>query len=129
MLEDGTVFEDTFKDKPITITIGKMEIIPGFERNIMGMNEGEEKEFTLKPEEAFGPYFPGLIKKIEKEKIKKWQDLKEGAVIQFFPDEKVPIIATVKKITDKHIVIDLNHPLAGKKIKFKVKILKVRSKR
>ncbi|HDP74107.1 MAG TPA: peptidylprolyl isomerase [Candidatus Woesearchaeota archaeon] len=125
MQEDGTVFDTSEGYAPLKIITNANNIVPGFEKNIAGMQEGEEKEFTVAPEEGYGERIEELIKTVEKSKVPGSEKLKEGVYIQFMSPEGYPVIALIKKIEDDKITFDMNHPLAGKTVKFKVKIVKV----
>jgi FKBP-type peptidyl-prolyl cis-trans isomerase SlyD len=123
--EDGTVFDTSEGHSPLKIISNANNIVPGFEKNIAGMKEGEEKEFTVAPEEGYGERIKELIKTVEKSKVPGSEKLKEGVYVQFMSPEGYPVIALIKKIEDDKITFDMNHPLAGKTVKFKVKIVKV----
>ncbi|KYK25462.1 peptidylprolyl isomerase [Euryarchaeota archaeon SM23-78] len=127
-LEDGTVFDSSKKHgKPLEFEIGAGMIIPGFEKAVMEMKKGEEKEITLKPSEAYGDPNPQLVKKIPKDQLPKEQKPKEGMVLLIGLPTGQQVPARITEITDKEISIDLNHPLAGKTLKFKIKLIEVSS--
>ena len=71
-LDDGTVFDSSEKHgKPLEFEVGSGQVIKGFDNAVIGMKKGQEKEFKLKPEEAYGEPNPNLIRKIPKEQIPK----------------------------------------------------------
>ena len=125
-LEDGTVFDSSEKhEAPLEFIVGSGQIIPGFEEAVVGMKVGEEKQITLEPEEAYGDYNPDLVKKIPKDCFPEDQDVQQGMIYMMnIPDgRQVPV-----KITDVEedaITIDLNPPLAGKTLIFKIKIVAI----
>jgi len=125
-LEDGTIFDSSEKaGKPLEFIVGEKMVIPGFEAEIVKMKKGEEKEIKLKPEEAYGEVNKGLFRKVPKDQLPPGPELKKGMVLGLqSPDgRQLPVLVT--EVTDKEITIDLNHPLAGKTLIFKVKLVNV----
>ena len=124
-LKDGSVFDSTKANdgKPLKFEVGCGQIIPGFDKSVVGKEVGDEYEIKLEPEEAYGEYQEGLIKEIPKDKFPNLKEIKEGMMIALMGPNNEQIPATVKEITDEKVRIDLNHPLAGKSLNFKIKIL------
>ena len=125
MDENGNVFDTNVGKEPLKIIVGAENVVPGFEKNLIGMEENEEKEFDVSPEEGYGPYMPELVKEVEKERIPNSENLEKGMFVQLQSQEGYPVIAFVKDVTDKTVTFDLNHPFAGKSLHFKVKVLNV----
>jgi len=124
--EDGTVFDSSEKHgKPLEFEIGAKQIVPGFEKAVVEMKKGEEKEVKLKPEEAYGNPNPELHKKIMKDQLPKGQEPKVGMVLIINLPTGHQVPAKITEISDKDVTIDLNHPLAGKTLNFKIKLLEV----
>ncbi|MBU0615558.1 MAG: peptidylprolyl isomerase [Nanoarchaeota archaeon] len=121
-LEDGTVFDSSEGREPLEFEVGAGMIIPGFENGIIGMKKGEEKEIKIKAKEAYGERNEQMIQPIPKDKINVGQDVKEGMTLalQAPTGQKVPV--KVVKVDEEHVYLDMNHPLAGKNLTFKVKI-------
>ncbi|MBW2983519.1 peptidylprolyl isomerase [Candidatus Woesearchaeota archaeon] len=126
-LDDGTVFDTSEGKAPIEFEVGAKKVIPGFENAILGMNKGDEKKIKLKPEEAYGILRPELVKKIPRTVLPKDQEPKPGMMMLMKTKEGVQIPARIKEVTDKDITIDLNHPLAGKTLNFKIKVIDITS--
>lgn len=127
-LDDGSVFDSTEKQgKPLEFEVGSGMVIKGFEEAIVGMEKGQEKEIKLKPSEAYGDHNPKLIKTESKDKFPKDKELKPGMVLLVqLPQGPLPI--TITEVTDKDITVDLNHPLAGKNLNFKIKLIEILQK-
>ena len=124
LFEDGTVFDSSEKHgQPLDFEVGKKMVVPGFEKAIVGMEKGEEKEVTLKPEEAYGEINPEHTKEIPKDQLPEGQEPKAGMMIGVGLPTGQQIPAKIIKVTEKSITIDLNHPLAGKVLKFKLKVV------
>ena len=116
--------KEVFDQGEIEFTVGKHEVIKGFEDVVIGMKIGEEKEIKLPPEQAYGPSNPDLIKKLPRDKLPKDIEIKQDMFLTLSaPAGQVQ--AKVIAIDDKEITLDLNNPMAGKILNFKIKILEV----
>ena len=125
-LEDGTVFDSTEIQKaPFEFVVGEGQVIKGFEENVLGMKEGEEKEISIPPNDAYGPYHEELVKDLPKESFPKDQELEPGMVFVLNLKDGRQIPVRVAKISNGSVTVDINHPLAGKKLNFKIKILTI----
>ena len=123
-LDDGTVFDSSEKHgKPLEFEIGAGMVIPGFEKAIMKMKKGEENKITLKPAEAYGDPNPQLVKKIPKDQLPKDKELKPGMLLGIGLPTGQQIPARITAVDDKEVTLDLNHPLAGKTLHFKIKLV------
>jgi len=127
-LDDGTIF-DTSKhgdhSHPLEFEIGKNMVIKGFEEAVIGMEKNQEKEITLKPEEAYGQPNKEMLKKIPKEKLPKDPEPKPGMMLAIGTPDGKQFPAKITKVTDKEVTLDLNHPLAGKTLHFKIKLVEI----
>ncbi|RMD57516.1 peptidylprolyl isomerase [Candidatus Woesearchaeota archaeon] len=122
--ESGEVFDSSEKHKePLTFQVGSGQLIKGFDEAVIGMEVGEEKEVTLNPEDAYGPRNEQLVQKVPKEKLP--EGAKEGATLVVNLPNGQQIPARIVSIDDDSATLDLNHPLAGKKLVFKIKVLSI----
>ncbi len=129
--DDGTVFDTTKGKQPFAFLVGSGQVLPAFEKAITGMRQGSSKKVKLKPADAYGEADPKKQVELPKEKVLVGANanLKEGATIfvtRTFPDGRTaqaPVKIT--KITDKGVIVDYNHPLAGKTLTFNVKVLEI----
>ncbi len=121
---DGKVLETSKGYKPLQYIHGKKMMIPGLEKALTGMKVGEEKQVTVKPEEGYGKINPNAVMEVPKDKVPP-NALKIGAVLVGTNKEGMPIPLTVREIKDKTVVMDLNHPLAGKTLVFDVKVIDI----
>lgn len=125
-LEDGTIFDSTEKHEgPLEFIIGSGHIIQGFDNAVEGMKVGEEKQITLSPKEAYGEYNPELLKELPKEVFPQDQTLQKGMVFMLNLPSGQQVPARISEIKDQEVTIDLNPPLAGKTLKFKIKLLAI----
>jgi peptidylprolyl isomerase len=125
-LDDGSVF-DSSEDhgKPLEFEVGSGHVIKGFDDAILGMNEGDEKEFTIQPAEAYGQHDPNLVQKVPREVFPQEADLTAGLLFEagLPTGEKVPAMITA--VDEGIVTVDLNHPLAGKTLSFKIKLKEI----
>jgi len=100
-------------------------LIPGLEKELIGLKAGDAKTVTVKAEDAYGPVRPEALREIEKEKLPKDITPEVGMVLEMQDPEGNAYPAIVKEIKDNTFILDFNHPLAGKELKFDVKIVSV----
>jgi FKBP-type peptidyl-prolyl cis-trans isomerase 2 len=126
MLSDGTVFDASSKhDKPLQFEVGGGRVIPGFDKAVTGMKLGEEKKFTIAPAEAYGEVNPKLIKKVSRKEIPQDREPEVGMSLVMGTPEGRQMQALITVVTPEYIMLDLNHPLAGKALTFQIKVIKI----
>ncbi|RUM47768.1 MAG: peptidylprolyl isomerase [Hyperthermus sp.] len=117
----ANIYDEKERYGPRLIIVGEKRVIPGIEEAIRQLNEGEEKEVVIPPEKGFG--------KRDQQKIKiipKTQFIKNGIVPE--PGKIVEIngkLATIRAITGGRVIVDFNHPLSGKTLWARVKLVKI----
>jgi FKBP-type peptidyl-prolyl cis-trans isomerase SlyD len=121
---DGKVVETSKGSRPLQYIHGKKMMIPGLEKELTGMKIGAEKHVTVKPEEGYGKLNPKAVQEVPKEKVPA-NALKIGAVLVGTDKNGSPMPMTVREIKEKTVVMDLNHPLAGKTLVFDVKVVDI----
>ncbi|MGM5484972.1 MAG: FKBP-type peptidyl-prolyl cis-trans isomerase [Nanobdellota archaeon] len=125
-LEDGSVFDSSEKQgKPLEFEVGKGEIIPGFEEAVKGMEKDQEKEIKLTPDKAYGERKDQMIQKVPKDKMPQDQEVKEGMALMVGLPNGAQLPAKVVEVGEQEVTIDVNHPLAGKTLNFKLKVVGV----
>jgi peptidylprolyl isomerase len=119
-LEDGTVF-----DRGVTeFEVGEGFIVKGLEEEVVGMEKGEKREITLSPERAFGNRRDGFKKAFSKREFARRQ-FNKGDPIAIRTKSGQIAHCLVEEITEDEMIVDLNHPLAGKTLEFEVEVVKV----
>ena len=98
---------------------GQHQLLPAFERAVTGMKTGDEIKVELSAEEGFGPYDSKKMKTVSISELPAWTQ--EGDVLQ----DRAGQQATVTQLSDSSAVMDYNHPLAGKPLRMKIRILRV----
>jgi len=125
--EAGTdVVADSNKGgQPLEFIMGKDQIIPGLEKALVGMNEGESADIIVKADEAYGERKDDAVQTLPKDQFE-GVDLKEGMTLYGQGENGQSTQVIVQSFDDKDVTIDFNHPLAGKDLMFSVKVLTVR---
>ncbi len=120
---EGEVFDSTAKHggEPMEFQVGAGMLVLGFEKAVIGMDSEEEKEVTLKPEDAYGEPNPEYVQKVPKDKFP--PEAKEGMMIGLPMPNGQQIPAMIKEIGETEVTLDLNHPMAGKTLIFKIKVV------
>ncbi|MBS3150415.1 peptidylprolyl isomerase [Candidatus Woesearchaeota archaeon] len=127
-LDDGTVFDSSSHgdhSHPIEFEAGSCQVIKGFDSAVIGMKKGEKKGIVLKPVDAYGETDPMAIQKIPREHLPNGPEPKKGMMLALNTPDGRQFPATIKEVNEKEIVVDMNHPLAGKTLHFKIKIVGV----
>lgn len=124
-LEDGTQFDTSSGGTPLEFTVGKGEVISGFENAVIGMTVGETKSVDLTPDEAYGPHRDDRVLTMEKDKLPDNITPEVGIRLQAKqPDDNI-VTFTVTDVSESTITLDANHPLAGKNLKFDIELVDV----
>jgi len=119
-LESGEIIDSNFDSQPATFTLGDGNLLPSFEAILIGLKVGDQREFIVAPENAFGQHNPENIQNIERDQFGQ-EDLQPGAVFSFQNgDGELP--GVIIAVGSDQVRVDFNHPLAGRAIVFRVDI-------
>lgn len=119
---EGEVFDTSEGREPLSFTVGEGMMIKGFEAGLMGMETGEKKTIEIEPSEAYGETREDLFTEVDKTQLP--EGTTEGQTLQAMT-EQGPINVTVKELKEDVAVLDMNHPLAGKKLVFDLEVVEV----
>ncbi len=111
---------------PLEFTLGSGQVIPGFDKAVLGMKIGEKKTFTIPANEAYGPRRDELVLEVPRELLPKDITPQVGQRLQQKGDSGSVITATITKVSEKTVILDANHPLAGKDLTFEIELVKMR---
>lgn len=125
-LNNGEQFDSSEGRDPLTFEVGAGQVIPGFDKAVVGMKEEESKKFTIPAEDAYGEENAELIYEVPKEAIPAELKPHEGQRLVSNLEDGRQIPVTVKAIKDETITLDANHPLAGQDLTFDIKIVSVK---
>jgi len=121
-LDDGSIFDSSEGSDPIEFVAGAGEVIQGFDQAVLSMNIGEKKQIRLPPPEAYGDRQEDLLEEIEKKLI---QDLEVqvGTWVEVKTTAGQMLDGQVTKVNEGSVMLDFNHPLAGKTLNFEIELV------
>ena len=127
---DGGDVINTFDDKPATLSLGTGELAPAMEARLLGLAEGAHDSFDLAAGEAFGDRNPELLQRVKLSLMRQLGDVDAtyatGDVVQFpTPDGQGAYAGVVREVGDDFLLLDFNHPLAGRPVTFEVQLIGV----
>lgn len=122
-LTDGEVFDSSEGKEPLEFKIGAGEIIPGFENALIGKNVGDKLTVDLAPEEAYGLVREDLLVKVTNDQLP--GPVTAGQMLQAQGENGMPINVMVLQVNEDHVIIDGNHPFAGKNLIFDIEVVSI----
>ena len=122
---DGKIADTSKGRAPLEYTQGAGQIIIGLERALEGKNEGEEISVDIPEKDAYGEINKEAFRRVPKTAIQNIKQMKVGDLVGASANGHT-FRAQISEITDKEVVLDFNHPLAGKTLHFDVKIVSVK---
>ncbi len=124
-LSDGTTFDSSIGAEPLQFTLGKGQVIPGFEEALLGLDIGDSKVIQIAADAAYGPHLKEMIAIMPRDQFP--PDLKPevGMQLQMNQSNGQSIVVTVTEVTDTEVTIDGNHPLAGKDLTFDLQLVEI----
>lgn len=120
------VVETTEGRPPLYYKQGDHRVLPAFQKKLEGLREGESCEFTLEPAEAYGPWRPEALVEIPISEMPR-EGLAVGRVLQEEQPDGSLKIGRVQEIREKTVLMNFNHPMAGKTLRYKVRVVSVMS--
>ena len=126
--DDGMVFDSSQHgdhSHPLEFEVGSKQVIKGFDDAVVGTELNEEKTIKLNPENAYGKRDEGKIMRIPRSKLPAEQEPKVGMILGMQTQDGRTVHVKISKVDESEVTVDLNHPLAGKNLNFKVKIVQI----
>lgn len=124
-LADGRQIDSTFDKKPATFTVGDDSLLPGFEKALMGLKVSDKRSFFFKSKQAFGEHNADNVRRMPKNIFSADMALEEGLIVSFADPNQAELPGVIKTVGDNYVMVDFNHPLAGKDIHFQVEIIDI----
>ena len=125
-LPDGQIFDSSVGKEPLEFTLGKGQIIPGFEKGLIDMKVDEKKTITIAKEEAYGEVNEALKQEVNKSELP--QDIEPAVgmgLVSRSPDGQEMNLVVVE-VKEDSVIIDGNHPLAGKDLIFDLEVVEIK---
>lgn len=120
---DDTELVSTFGSTPATLQLGNGELAPPLERCLIGINVGERHVFLLEADQAFGSHNPQLTQRMARTALPPDSSPELHGLIQFAAPNGDKFTGIVRELDDEAVLVDFNHPLAGKPVRFEVEII------
>lgn len=125
-LFNGQEVDSTYgEDDPHQFTWDDGSLLPNLQKCLKGLNAGEKREWRLNPEDGFGAHQGHLVQKVDRKQFQLDEEPEVGLILSFSTESGAEIPGMIVECSDEAITIDLNHPLAGQSLLFKVEILAV----
>lgn len=123
-LQDGSVFDSSLNEgrEPLTAVLGQGNLIPGFERGLIDMVEGESKTISIPFLDAYGERKDELVAQVPKDRVP--ETVEVGQMLQTMTQQG-PMNVMVKEVAEDYVVLDANHPLAGQDLVFDLEVISV----
>lgn len=122
-LTNDEVFDSSEGKEPLKFEVGSGQIIPGFESAILGKNVGDKVTVSIDPSQAYGDVREDLLVKVPFDKMP--GEVEVGQTLQADSGTGQPVMVVVEQVNEDHVVINGNHPLAGKELVFDIEIVSV----
>jgi peptidylprolyl isomerase len=124
-LDDGTVFDSSEGREPLSFTLGGGQVIPGFDDAVSGMAVGESKTVNIPADKAYGQRNDEMIIEAPRDQVPPEINPEVGQQLQMGGPNGETVVVTIVEVTDKHIKLDANPPLAGKDLNFDIELVSI----
>ncbi len=124
-LESGDVFDSSEGGEPLEFKVGTNQVIAGFDEGVRGMSVGESRTVEIESEDAYGPRIEQLINHIAREGMNLEEAPEVGMSLMMQMPDGTQIPLTVTEVSDTHVTVDANHPLAGQKLIFDIQLVEI----
>jgi len=125
-LDDGYKFDSSYDHlEPLEFTIGRGEMIRGFEQAVVGMEPGETKIVRIASNQAYGRHNPEKVIQVSRSKMPDGLEQEIGMRVQGSMPDGQTVEFTIVSLTESEVTLDGNHPLAGKDLTFDIELLEI----
>lgn len=129
-LDDGTVFDSSAGKETLEFTVGKGQLIAGFEKAVEGLSLGESVTVNIPPEQGYGVHRPEMVAEMDRSQLPENLDVKVGQRLQMRQKEGQSkegksLVVKVTALSGTKIIVDANHKLAGKDLTFDIELVEI----
>lgn len=124
-LDDGSVFDSSRERQPLEFQVGTGQLIPGFEKAVLDLSPGESTTVNIPSSEAYGDKREDMVVDVEREKLPQDIQPEVGLQLQLQQPSGQPMPVVISSVTESHITLDANHPLAGRDLTFEIELVSV----
>ncbi len=121
--DNGEVFDSSEGREPLEFTVGGEQVIAGFDRAVVGLKPGESCKVVVAPADGYGEHVPEMVVTIERQQIPDNDKLMLGSMLEVSMEDGQSLEVQVVELSDEAVVLDGNHPLAGKELHFEIEFL------
>ncbi len=125
-LKDGSVFDSSAEREPLEFKLGEGQLIPGFEKAVIGMEEGDKTKVDIPVKDAYGEAREDLVINVPKDQLPDDVEPEVGMQLQVNQPDGQPVPVRVAEISDEELTLDANHPLAGKDLSFEIELVEIK---
>ena len=124
-LDDGTVFDSSEGREPLSFELGSGQIIPGLDSGVTGMTVGEKRTVRVEAADAYGEHMPDRMQAVDRTAVPDHIPTNPGTQLQVQTQDGQALNVTVVEVTETEVILDANHPLAGKALTFDVELVEI----
>ena len=124
--DDGKVMDSSVGSNPLEYLHGHSQIVPGLENALQDKENGAKLNVKVQAKDGYGEYNPDLLITLPKDQFQKQKNFQIGTVFELDDGQGNAFLVSVKEIKDKEVIVDANHPLAGKNLNFDVEVVSIR---
>ena len=124
--EQGEIIDSSYtRGQPISFTVGSGNVIPGFDKAVIGLSEGDRKTFEVNPEDAYGPIVEDAVRTFPKTQFPEGFVFDVGTQVQAQMENGNNVLARITEVKEEEVQVDFNHPYAGQTLSFNIEIVEV----
>lgn len=124
-LEDGTTFDSSEGRSPLEFEVGAGNVIKGFDEGVLGMSQGEKKTIHIPAEDAYGPSVAENIIEFPRSQFPQDMAPETGMQLNLRSQDGQSFPVVITEVKDDVVILDANHPLAGKALIFDVEVVEI----
>lgn len=124
-LTDGTIFDSSVEREPLKFTLGQGQLIPGFETGILDMEVNDKKIILIPSAQAYGDRHEEMLHEVQKSQLPQEIKPEVGMPLVSHSPEGQEMHFIIAEVKEESIIVDGNHPLAGKDLTFEIEVLSI----
>ncbi|WP_108258874.1 FKBP-type peptidyl-prolyl cis-trans isomerase [Mangrovicoccus ximenensis] len=124
-LDDGSVFDSSEGRDPLSFELGSGQVIPGLDAGLAGMAVGEKRTVRVEAADAYGEHHPERMQAVDRANVPDHIPTEPGTQLQVQTQDGQAIAVVIADVTEDELILDANHPLAGKALTFDVELVAI----
>ena len=125
LLDDGSVFDASDEEAPLSFVLGENEVLPGLELAVLGMNAGDQKTVIIPPEQGYGVHQKNLVEVVDIDVLPKGLQLKVGDRLEVTAANGTVFQMVIITRDENTVTLDANHPLAGRSLTLRIELVSI----